>query len=211
MIQTSALTALLLWSQLWPGKPSSTALTLGRWNPQKSDLGLDNDSFSFLFPQSQSLQLLPTNTNLLVSLSPFCFSSSLAFSFFLPSLPTPITPRFVLNSFCFKPLFGTSIYKRSGFWFFDNILTDTLDKIRGNMITLDIKSRGQRTLHVFHKNPEQSDFTGGPVIKNPPCNAGDSGLIFDQQTKIAHASGQPSPCARTRESVYLNESSHMMQ
>ena len=34
------------------------------------------------------------------------------------------------------------------------------------------------------------DFPGGPVVKNPPSNAGDTGLIPGQGTKIPHAKGQ---------------------
>ena len=34
------------------------------------------------------------------------------------------------------------------------------------------------------------DFPGRPVVKNPPCNAGDSGLIPGQGTKVTHATGQ---------------------
>ena len=34
---------------------------------------------------------------------------------------------------------------------------------------------------------------GGPVVKNPPSNAGDWGLIPGQGTKIPHAAGQLSP------------------
>ena len=33
------------------------------------------------------------------------------------------------------------------------------------------------------------DFPGGPVVKNPPYNAGDTGSIPGQGTKILHASG----------------------
>ena len=33
------------------------------------------------------------------------------------------------------------------------------------------------------------DFPGGPVVKNPPSNAGDSGSIPDWGTKILHAEG----------------------
>ena len=33
---------------------------------------------------------------------------------------------------------------------------------------------------------------GGPVVKNLPAKAGDSGLTPDQGTKIPHAAGQPS-------------------
>ena len=34
---------------------------------------------------------------------------------------------------------------------------------------------------------EFRDFPGGPVVKNLPSNAGDSGWILGQGTKIPHA------------------------
>ena len=37
------------------------------------------------------------------------------------------------------------------------------------------------------------DFPGGPMVKNPPCNSGDAGLIPVQGTKVPHAAGQLSP------------------
>ena len=48
------------------------------------------------------------------------------------------------------------------------------------------------------------DFPGGPVVKNPPCNAGDAGLIPGQGTKISHAAGQLSLHATTTELARLN-------
>ena len=42
------------------------------------------------------------------------------------------------------------------------------------------------------------DFPGGPVVKNPPCNAGDASSTPDQETTIPHAAGQLSPRATTR-------------
>ena len=43
------------------------------------------------------------------------------------------------------------------------------------------------------------DFPGGPVVKNPFCNAGDdSGLIPGRGTKIAYAAEQLSPRATTK-------------
>ena len=39
------------------------------------------------------------------------------------------------------------------------------------------------------------DFPGGPVVSNPPCNAGDS--IPGQGTKTPHAKEQLSPCIAT--------------
>ena len=40
---------------------------------------------------------------------------------------------------------------------------------------------------------KKRDFPGGPVVKNPPYNAGDTGSIPGQGTKIPHATGQLSP------------------
>ena len=48
------------------------------------------------------------------------------------------------------------------------------------------------------------DLPGGPVVKNPPWNAGDEGSIPDQGTKIPHAVGQLSLCATITELVLLN-------
>lgn len=45
------------------------------------------------------------------------------------------------------------------------------------------------------------DFPGGPVIKNPLCNAGDKGLISAWKTKIPYATGQLSLHA-TSESMH---------
>ena len=42
-------------------------------------------------------------------------------------------------------------------------------------------------------------FPGGPVVKNPPCNAGDVGSIPGQGTKIPHAEKQPSLSNATTE------------
>ena len=47
------------------------------------------------------------------------------------------------------------------------------------------------------------DFLGGPVVKNPPSNAGDAGSIPGGGTKIPHATGQRrahAPATKTRRS-----------
>ena len=41
------------------------------------------------------------------------------------------------------------------------------------------------------------DFPGGPVVKSPPSNAGDAGVIPGWGTRIPHASGLLSPGATT--------------
>ena len=48
------------------------------------------------------------------------------------------------------------------------------------------------------------DFPGGPVVKNPPSNAGDVGSIPGRGTKIPHATGQLSPRAATTKPAHLN-------
>ena len=55
------------------------------------------------------------------------------------------------------------------------------------------------------------DFSGGPVVKNPPSNAGDAGSIPGWGTKILHATGQLSPCPTTIELVLLNQRSRKPQ
>ena len=55
------------------------------------------------------------------------------------------------------------------------------------------------------------DFPGGQVVKNLLSNAGDTGLIPGQGTKIPHAAGQLSPRTTTTELVCLNERAHVPQ
>ena len=62
-----------------------------------------------------------------------------------------------------------------------------------------------RTNHFkMHNSPPFSSFEiGGSVVKNPPSNAGDVGLIPGPGTKIPHATGQLNPYARAREASSL--------
>ena len=48
------------------------------------------------------------------------------------------------------------------------------------------------------------DFPGGPVVKNPSCNSGDTGSIPGWETKIPHAVGQLSLHTATTEPVCHN-------
>ena len=56
------------------------------------------------------------------------------------------------------------------------------------------------------KKKKAGDFPGGPVVKNPPCNAGDSGLILGQGTKIPHTVKQLYPHATATEARELRSS-----
>ena len=59
-------------------------------------------------------------------------------------------------------------------------------------------------MESFLQNDRGRDFPGGPVTKNPPCNATEEGLIPDQGTKLPHATELLSLHASTRESVRHN-------
>jgi len=47
------------------------------------------------------------------------------------------------------------------------------------------------------------DFPGGPGVKNPPCNAGNMGLILGPGTKIPRATEQLSLHTATTEPVHF--------
>ena len=59
------------------------------------------------------------------------------------------------------------------------------------------------------KNASQ-DFPAGPVVKNPPSNAGYVGSIPGWGTKIPHAEGQLSLHATTREPACCNYRAHVL-
>ena len=52
------------------------------------------------------------------------------------------------------------------------------------------------------KRPSR-DFPRGPVVCNPPSNAGDAGSIPGRGTEIPHAAGQRSPHDAPREAWVL--------
>ena len=53
---------------------------------------------------------------------------------------------------------------------------------------------------IFDLNYKFRDFSGGPVVKNPPCNnAEDAGFIPGWRARILYATRQLSPCMATTE------------
>ena len=50
----------------------------------------------------------------------------------------------------------------------------------------------EKKLDKYQKHLLKSikDITGGPVVKNPPSNAGDAGSVPGRGTKIPHAVGE---------------------
>ena len=55
------------------------------------------------------------------------------------------------------------------------------------------------------------DFPGGPVVKNLPRRAGDTGSIQCQGSKIPGALEQLSLCAATGESTHQGRSAHLSE
>ena len=64
---------------------------------------------------------------------------------------------------------------------------------------------------LYHQEFPDGDFLGGRMVKKPPSNAGDTGSIPGQGTKIPYVTEQPSPRATSRESVHHSKRSWMMQ
>ena len=58
------------------------------------------------------------------------------------------------------------------------------------------------------KKKNYRDFSGGPVVKNLPPNAGDTGSASGWGTGIPHATGQLSPRALEQPSLYALEPAH---
>ena len=68
-----------------------------------------------------------------------------------------------------------------------------------------------RLVQYFFKKSIYRDFPGGPVVKNPPSNAGDAGSIPGRGTKIPCAAGQLSPRAATTGPAHRNKRPHVPQ
>ena len=65
------------------------------------------------------------------------------------------------------------------------------------------KTRYTLGVHTWWYNQKHSDFPGGLVVKNLPCNAEDVSLSAGQRTKIPYTLEQLSPCAATAEAHML--------
>ena len=98
------------------------------------------------------------------------------------------------------------------------ILNSKKKRILTGNVDIEIKSNNMTSGHLpremknyVYPKTHTWDFPGGPVVKNPPSNAGNTGSIPGQGTKIPHAAGQLSPCATTTELVRLNERARVLQ
>ena len=57
--------------------------------------------------------------------------------------------------------------------------------------TVSTKALRRETLVMCSRSRKEfRDFPGGPVVRNPPCNAGDTGSISGWGTEIPHTTGQ---------------------
>ena len=70
---------------------------------------------------------------------------------------------------------------------------------------LVIAGNVSKTTGVLLKGHWRGDFPGGPVVKNPPANAGDAGSIPGRGTKTPYAAGPLSPRTTTTELAQLNK------
>ena len=52
----------------------------------------------------------------------------------------------------------------------------------------------QKQRPQLHRNVFSGDFPGGPVIKNSPCNAGDTGSIPGPGNLSCHRASKPAHC-----------------
>ena len=52
------------------------------------------------------------------------------------------------------------------------------------------------TLHIsaMHQRVYSKNFPGDPVVKNPPCNAGDASSIPGLETKVPYAEPTAAEC-----------------
>ena len=69
------------------------------------------------------------------------------------------------------------------------------------MIHAELTERKSDVTPLFYTALSR-DFPGGPVVKNLPASAGDTGLTPGPGSKIPHAAGQLSPRATTTEPAH---------
>ena len=67
------------------------------------------------------------------------------------------------------------------------------------------------SLNLWGLKIHPRDFSGGPLIRSLPCNAGNISSIPGQGTKIAYAKEQLSLLTTTRETVCHKERSLVIQ
>ena len=103
------------------------------------------------------------------------------------------TPSFIIKSPSSKVSFLNCVYFFIPVWCFSSFLKKFLED---NCFT---------TLCCLVSYPQKFwkgdswDFPGGPVVKNPPCNAGNLGLVHGWGPKIPQASRQQSPSTTATE------------
>ena len=78
--------------------------------------------------------------------------------------------------------------------------------LRPSDLHMDCILRNERAVdtEALKIKNQRRDLPNRPVVKNPPCNAGDAGWTPSQETKIPHATEQLSPCRHSLEAVCHN-------
>ena len=91
-------------------------------------------------------------------------------------------------------------------WSVSGLLCTPLGRVQESSWRVLLSSR------IAPLKTKERDILGGPLVKNPPCNARDVSSVLDQGTKIPHVKGQPhlspqwkipldavkTPCAATK-------------
>ena len=72
------------------------------------------------------------------------------------------------------------------------------EKVNNEFQDSEVTQNNNILIFILIKSKPRRDFPSGPV-ENPPSNAGDTGSIPGQGTKIPHAAGQLSPRVATTE------------
>ena len=70
-------------------------------------------------------------------------------------------------------------------WRIRKVICPALQRLRAAELKLYLAVSVLMTI----RNDCSGDFPGGPVVKNPPSNAGDAGLIPGRGTRFPHGGG----------------------
>ena len=73
------------------------------------------------------------------------------------------------------------------------------ESTEGVVLTVEARGGRWRQWRLGNNQVGRGDFPSGPVVKNPPSNAGDMGPVPGWGTEIPPAAEQLSPWATTKE------------
>ena len=130
-----------------------------------------------------------SHVRLFVTLGTIACQAPLSMGFSRPSCPPPgnLTDPGIKTMSLISPVLAGEFFTTSTTW-----KAHRLNKYAVWIIE-------QKVNVMCPKNADMMGLPGRSVVKNPPCNARDVGLIPGQGTKIPSTVGQLSPCTATTE------------